>query len=229
MSEENHSGEEVLLGDLLRVVLAQYADEVPSPLWLNEHYRWLELLVCLLFACGGQGGQRARRTVSLLDELGLLEVPSLAKLGEAAEERGLEDGQLALMRQILQRVGLADDDAAEFLQLITGLAQDVMKRHQGRIQLYLRRHGERMLADLRADFPSLPASDGHIRRAFVIWLQNALTLPVFLDNASSRRFCEAVGCTMEELYQAADELDINAALLDDIMDLWAVDEEMWHS
>ncbi len=226
MSEETTPQTPPSLEDLLRQVIEHHADELPFHPWFDEAKRWQELVICLFFAYAGQIGLDVRGAVQTLDELGLLNVAELAALPWAEGAPDWADPQLVLMVSVLERLGFAVEDSRAALVRILRGAQDLQAHFAGRVQLYLRQQGQRMVAALGSDFPTLAADEERTRHAFTMWLQNALTMPLFLDTPSSRRFCEAAGCTLEQLYQAADNLDVSASLLDDVLDLWAAEEEL---
>jgi hypothetical protein len=213
------------LEKLLQEVVERYAKAAPHHQWINERDRWHELVACILFTFGGQAGENARRAGSILSDLDLLNIEVLTNLPLPDGNTAQENTHLTLMRNILVQMGFTEDQAMPALQSILRIAQDLHTHYGGRIQSYLRQYGERMLANLEVDFPKVSSSDEFISHAFAIWLQNVLTMPIFVDTASTRQFCEEAGCTLDELHQTADRMDINASLLDDLLDLWAQERE----
>lgn len=149
-------------------------------------------------------------------ELGLLEVERLAALDPA--EPG-PDGEL--LDRVLERFELASASSRSFLERVCRLARDVEERHGGAIHIWLREKGRDMLTGLGRDFPGLAAvEDATLERAFVLWLQNVANLPLFLEAPAVNRFAKQLGVSVEELHRTADSLGINAALLDDALELW---------
>lgn len=196
---------------LLLHAVDRYAALAPEQVWVDERDRWLELVVCVLFT-HAIDGDRARRVVSILDQLGLLDIDALADSSEEC---------VALRAQILTRCGVPPG-ATEAVELdLSRLATDLHRRYEGHVQLYLRQHAQRMLAELPREFPAFVGKDAErAQHALALWLQNVASLPVFLDTPAAQRFMEEVGASPQELHDAADRLGINAALLDDILDLW---------
>jgi hypothetical protein len=216
------------LEDILWEVVQHYGDYVPYHPWFNEQRRWHELIVCTLFSLiGGDGSQAVRRAVDILVELNLLNIPDLSALPWVEDSLDLTHPHIALMRQILERLGFAAEVIPVALAQIVQLAQDVHHYHQDHIQIYLRQHGQRMLANLQQDFPSLPVDSAPLQSAFATWLQNVLTMPIFLDTPNARLFCEAAGCTLSQLHETADKLNVSASLLDDMLDFWAAERDLW--
>lgn len=227
MENTRHNSSQPPLEEILWEVVQHYIDRVPSPPWLNEKRRWQELIVCVLSTSGEEGSQQSRRAVEILAELNLLHIPDLAALPWVEGALELEHPHTALMSRVMGRLGFSTSMISTALERIAKLAQDVHSQHQDHIQVYLRQQGRRMLAELPRDFPSLFADDVPLQNAFALWLQNVLTMPIFLDTPNSVRFCEATGYTLQQLHEAADKLDISASLLDDLIDLWAADRELW--
>ena len=213
------------LDTLVKDVLKRYAEAVPHAQWVNERERWYELIACILLALGGPAAGQARRAAGVLHELGLLEIADLAAIAPIGNSIDAADPHLCLMHDVLFRLGYSANDIVGALRTLTELARDLEARYQGRIQRYLRDHGTRMLNALRSDFPSASTSETTLQRAFALWLQNVLVMPVFVDSASTEAFCAAAGCSRAELAESADRLDVNAALLDDVLDLWQADRE----
>ena len=213
------------LKDLVWEVFQHYANDIPYHSWFNERKRWLELVVCILYSFGAQAGQNARRAVSMFEDLGLLDVAELAELPWRESLPDLTHPHLSLMSSILQRFDFVAQDIPLVLGMVMGVARDLQTHYQGLIQLYLRQHGKRMLDNLQNDFSGLSTSDERLIHAFAIWLQNVLTMPVLLDTPSLQHFCQSAGCTLDELYQAADALNISASILDDVVDIWAVEHK----
>jgi hypothetical protein len=57
------------------------------------------------------------------------------------------------------------------------------------------------------------------RRILTRWLQNALEMPIPLSNNEVQSFCKKYKCTVQQLVDAADTLDINVAIVDDLIKL----------
>lgn len=60
---------------------------------------------------------------------------------------------------------------------------------------------------------------GQLRYAIGHWLQNALSVPISLEHPAVLGFCKKNGISVGELVAAADELDLNVALVDDLLEL----------
>ncbi|MCX6564915.1 MAG: hypothetical protein NTW38_00575 [Candidatus Aminicenantes bacterium] len=214
-------------------LFSRHFESLPSNPWADERERWLELVVCTLFTHGGSSRGKSRQAAHIFKELGLLEIENLAAIPIRQGVMVSDHSSVMTMTQILRQMGFASKDISPALTKTVMLAKAVCIRFGGKIQRYLRSYGEAMLAHLEKDFPEIFVSkkkraaheDTSWRFAFALWLQNSLTLPVFLDTANTRRFCRHAVCRMTDLQEAADRLDINASLLDDLLDLWATEED----
>lgn len=221
------------LDQALGALIRAFAKKVPLHPWVDEHQRWLELVTCLLFVLSGDAAEQAREVTGVLDALRLLDVAELAGTPLIDGKPDPNDEHLRWLRSVIERFGASPEDSRLAAQSLTSCARDLRARSEGRPQVYLRRQGERILAELREDFPSLVSHDDRAHVAMRMWLQNALAMPVFLDCGAAVRFCEGAGCTLNELHAAADRLGINAAAVDDVLEIWstlemdvcAVDEE----
>ncbi len=212
--------EELLLG-----VVDHYVADVPYHPWFDERNRWYELVVCILFAYGGKTDGTARSAGDVLARLGLLDVSTLADLpGDGKVD--LDQSPARLIADVLTQMGYDPGDIASILGQLRNIARDLRNNRNCRIQVYLRSQGERMLSAMQKDWGCVQSKkDERFQNALVMWLQNVLTMPVYLNTASTVQFCKAAGCSLDELQQAADELNISASLLDDMLDLWAADQE----
>lgn len=225
MENKTDTSAQLSLKELLLGVVDRYATDVPYHPWFNERNRWHELVICILFAFGGKAAKSARQAADVLGELGLLNVPDLARIPWIGDELDFKHPQLKLTGEVLERLGFVQADISLALRQIVRIARDLQANYDGHVQVYLRQHGQRILAALTADFPSLPTADERLQYAFVMWLQNALTMPLYLNTPSTSRFCKAAGCSLNELQRTVDELDISTSLLDDVLDLWASEQE----
>jgi hypothetical protein len=129
----------------------------------------------------------------------------------------LDDTPSRQISGLLREHGFTEDDAARGMLLVSTVARGFREHFNGKVQLYLRHYGEMMLSDIDKMFDA-PSSDRSVlASAFTYWLQNALCMPLSLVDHSMWRFCEENGVTPEQLIAAADDLNINVAFLDDLI------------
>jgi hypothetical protein len=119
--------------------------------------------------------------------------------------------------EVLEEEGFSPEEAQRGITSIWDAASTFEERYGGKVQVYLRQYGERMLDEVQDEFSFTELESGQVDYAFRYWLQNVLNMPVNLPLDSVDALAEECGITTEELVQAADNLDLNVALMDDIV------------
>jgi len=194
----------------LQSVFERHQDELPEYGWASEGDRWAELVFCLLCQVRNEEPEATRAAVDLLNLLGLLDVPVLARM---------EGEDAAILKRVLRSHGFTAADAARGEALLRAIAQRTTRRFQGKVQRVLRKHGERMRQEFTRAFAGAGLSETALEYALSQWLQNALSLPISLENDAVRAFCKAQRVRLADLVECADALDINMALVDDLIAL----------
>ncbi len=186
--------------------------------WISEDDRWAELVFSIFSRVAANVSEsEARRAVHRLVSLDLLEMCALASMYEGMQSGHSDDGRMQLITDLLREHGYNDVDSRRGLFLVCGVASGLGKQFAGKVQRYLRHYGELMLSDLDNVF-EIPSSDrAAFAAAFTYWLQNGLSMPVSLVDHTMWNFCEDNGVTPEELIAAADDLNLNVAFLDDLI------------
>lgn len=208
--------------DAVRKMLIEYGRALAPSLnifqWPVEISRWHELVFCLLFRIGQPQilAESARRMTRMLTDLNLLEVGSLA---EAMAENGktLEHSDIILIQTLLKRMGMTPNQSREAALTIAQAAQVLVEMHNGKIQRCLRHYGQQMLDDLSNQFSFSQIPTDQARLALAHWLQNTTSMPIELAEPEVIEFCQEAGITLQELTEIADEIDLNLALLDEII------------
>jgi len=85
------------------------------------------------------------------------------------------------------------------------------------MQRFLRKVGEKALIDLLSALSLKTLPKAKTKEALAFWLQNVAALPVSLGRESADRFCSAYGVDGERLLHSTDKLDLNVAVLDDLI------------
>jgi endonuclease III len=201
----------------LQELYYRYRVQLQSYPWEWEEDRWDELIFCLLWRTGRTSDIEARTAVRILKDLRLLSVSDLASLLLDGNNVDMSQSNAVLIAEVLRRSGFSDDGVVRGLRAIVQAAQSLEKNHKGKIQHYLRAYGERMLAELPQHFAftELPEVDVHF--AFCVWMQNTLSMPVPAWDERVQRYCDQLGITKSELLLSADNLDMNVAVLDDLI------------
>ena len=191
---------------------------LPEYGWPSETDRWMELLVCVLHQVRREGPiTEVREALLLWRELGLISPAALASLAQE------EEYEIAL-RIALRRRGFSAEEAQEGVAVARELAAAVLARYDGKIQLFLRRHAEAALEELADALGGAGVPADTLRFALTHWLQNATNAPLSLGHESVEAFCRKHELSAEQVRAAADDLDLNLALLDDLLEAAARDE-----
>lgn len=212
--------------ELRRFLEEQWAAFLPhldSFQWPVETARWHELVYCLLDRVAGAGlpALQVRQLTDALVALDLADVAQLAALSDTTGAFDADDERAKLLLGILRQAGLSDEQAESALVVLTEAAAVLRTRHDGKIQRLLRHYGHMMVEDLASQFSfsRLPPDDARV--AFTLWLQNVLAMPVELWDADVREVCRQLGTSRSALVATADDLDVNVALLDDVLRSYA--------
>jgi hypothetical protein len=209
-----------------RLLTLPTANEIlSSHRWPYEHERWHELVACLFVASLSLPDRQVRRIVDLLRVLGLLD------LEEWAEAPAAEDNDVT--RRTLSVLAEQEVDGEQAQHAVTALHEvsHILKsRYHGKIQVCLRSLSEVILASMLHEFQLTGLQRAGTKEALTLWLQNVANLPISVDDDHVRRFCELHEIKQGDLVQAADELDVNVAVLDDLIELWirSQDERAQH-
>ena len=173
---------------------------------------------CLLLSIGSPplDAATARNTISALGELGYLDLQELAALVPKCRSSRCREPLYEVLIQILKRQGLTAAQSRTGIITIAEAAHNIRQKHAGKLQLYLRRYGERMLAEIDEHFPFSRLSGAQRNKAFTHWLQNVLNMPISLAEPGLKAICEDFGVSFDELIAVADEVGLNLAMLDDM-------------
>jgi len=181
--------------------------------WVHETDRWAELIFCLLLQCTRQEAAVVREAVAILKGLDLLDVGALSVL----EDAGGKDKQVLIYA--LERYGFSNEEIQNAVLILTGAAQAVKRDYGTKIQRCLRQHANAVRTELAQAFRDVPLAADQMNYALSHWLQNAFGLPVSLQNQAVVEYCKENGILPEDLMAAADEMNLNVALLDDLLEM----------
>jgi hypothetical protein len=211
LREEDAADPKELVARLFR----DYASGISETLWPQEKTRWYELVFCILTIIGEPQVMSAtiRRVTNMLVELGLVELGDLAKLGPTTGAESL--GGPAVIHALLQHVGFTPEMSRSAVEAMREVALALQTKYEGKVQSYLRRYGIHMLDCIEMDFGHAQFVD--LRKVVAMWLQNVANMPVPLSTHFAEQGCQRLGTTYDALAKAADEQDINVALLDDAL------------
>lgn len=199
----------------LRKLLATEGMNYGSTLpWTWEGDRWRELAFALISRVTGLGDTAARVLTEQLADLDLLDLDEIAKLrsGQAlpASRRIIE---------LMAEAGVDEETSRVALTTVAEAAHGFQENFAGKVQSYLRHYGELMLHEVGQTFHFTAAKPQVVSEAFTYWLQNVINMPLSLADDTVEEFCRRYGFAVAELFEAADRLDMNWALLDDLIKL----------
>jgi len=216
-----------LLEDRIREIYAEYRHLLPTDYkWEDENSRWTELVYCIFAELTHHSYRDARRLANDLADLNLLEVDDLA--GIPIMDDGMvnpDNSRMRTITDILKANGVADDDIKKSLSAICKVAQAIQENYDGKIQKFLRKYGHEIVNEFDSHVSFSEVSRGAQSRILVKWIQNTLCMPLAFSNVYTARFCERKGANYWELAEAADNLGINGAMLDDLLEVYIVDIE----
>jgi hypothetical protein len=224
MSEERKTEvtKQEKLDDLRSLVLElwqRFEGPIEQYQWPWEVARWHELVFCLLQRLSHPEleVEMARDLTDLLANLDMLHIEKLAGLVSEDEEPNFTDPDLDLMLRLLERSGLDTRKAKRVVTTICQAALGLQKKHGGKIQRYLRHYGKQMVDEVGEHFSFSSMSDNDVRHVYIHWLQNVLNMPLALSEPAVEEFCQELGVAVDDLVEIADTLDLNLALLDDMV------------
>lgn len=207
----------------LRKLYLKYGETFAFYQWPSEHQRWTELLFALATQLCDQHEDRLRDAIDLLDDLGLLDVDVLASIPLANSGIDLQSEAARRIGELLRESGLSEVQTKECVRAFHDAAVSLKQLHDGKIQRYLRHYANQILQELPQHFRFTGENEAAFRNAFTYWLQNVLNVPLNFDTTNVKEFRDKFGVSTDQLVKTADELDLNIALVDDLIDLY-IDE-----
>lgn len=211
VSSERH------IEELLVDLFDRYEDTFEQYQWPRETQRWYELVYCLISAVENRFGPdtHSASAVRVLMELGLLDIPLLAKAEETTGQQ---------LRIVLERLSFSGEQAKQLARALFDLAKCLDDKFQGRVQILLRTFSIMMVDQVIQTLP-LKNTLGKEKASLAVmhWLQNVLNLPVLVPSPGLKALLAETGAKSEEVLAAADKLNVNVALVDEILNRWIGD------
>ena len=216
-----------LLEGRIREIYAEYRHLLPADYkWEDESARWTELVYCIFAELTEHSYRDARRLANDIADLNLLDVSDLA--GIPIMDNGMvnpDNSRVKTITDILKANGVTDDDIKKSLSAICKVAQAISENYDDKIQKFLRKYGHEIVNEFDSHVSFSEVSKGTQSRILVKWIQNTLAMPLAFSNVYTARFCERKDASYWELAEAADNLGINGAMLDDLLEVYIVDIE----
>jgi hypothetical protein len=185
-------------------------------LWPNEKARWYELIFSILASVGEINVplSKIRLLLKALVYFDLLDLGILAKINPD-DDQGLKNPSIITARTLMQQVGFTPDMSKSAITAICKAASSIQEKYDGKIQNYFMSYGLKMMQQTKEDFGLNEFNN--VDRALGIWLQNTLNMPIPVSDPLTDKICEEFGWTYSQLAKAANEEDLNIALLDDAL------------
>lgn len=217
----------------LRKLVTKYSGFFTYHQWPSEHQRWVELIFALVSRISDKPEFEVRDIIEELDDNGLLDVEELSNIPKVgsnvdftstwakriietlSESRFTEEG--------LKKLGFTEEESKRSLLVMHEAAKSLMEHHDGKIQKYFRKYGQQMIDEFTENFSFSGWDEKDLENAVTYWLQNVLNMPVNLKIENIDTFCNTLGISDEELIKEADDININVALLDDMIDQYMQD------
>lgn len=204
---------------LQRLMLAN-EDFFSQHQWASEHDRWTELIFSLLTRISPHDQHELRRIVMELKSLGLLNVEILADSSQQKDEMNK-----VCITDVLIENGFTKKEIEAFLITISEAAAVIQMKYAGKIQQYLRSYGELILSEVKENFKFSKLSQDDAKYAFTLWLQNTMNMPLSLLSNDVKSFCKSQNIDTTSLVEAADKMDLNLALMDDLITEYIAETE----
>jgi len=122
-----------------------------------------------------------------------------------------------LVIKFLMKNRLNKKQSAKVAGTLISVSKTMMLKYRGKIQTMLRLFGKVLKIEMIRTFKNSPLSKSEIDFAVTLWLQNALDIPLSLMQPELLKFCRSQNIGFDELINAADEIDLNMAVLDDVL------------
>jgi hypothetical protein len=204
----------------IRKLFHQYANSVDYHRWPDENHRWNELLLSLLLTISDKHQNYIRNIIEELSTLGLLNVDELVALPSVNGKVDTDSDHALKIAETLKEYEFTDEECEDSILIMHEAAKSLKERHNGKVQRYLRKYGQLMLDQLNKDFSFSKMNQTDVKNAFTFWLQNVMNMPISLEDEHIIEFCNKFGISPKELTDFADEIDLNVAVLDDLIKNW---------
>ncbi len=185
--------------------------------WEFEDDRWTEMVKCIFAGCGIPT-PIIDDAVNILDELKLISAPALAESTKDSQK---------VVQTILMRLGAESVKADSAASVLVNFADIGKKKWNGHIQIFLRDSCIAIVEELSKILGTAGLDKNVAKKMSILWLQNTINAPLIAeDDKHIQSFCKQNHISQSKLVRMADELDLNLAVLDDLL---AIKEPGKHS
>jgi len=214
--ENNLPKERILLLELINNEGQELSQQYQ---WVDEHDRWVELVFTILTQIIPLNHLEIRQITEKLSKESLLNIKELSNINFRNPDELKNLDHFKNFREILNMHKIDETLINDCFITICETAEGISTNFSGKIQKYIRSYGELLLSDIQNNFKFTLLNHDQIRNSFIYWMQNVLNMPISLNEDILVQFAEQNDITVEELYNEADNIDINLAVLDDLVQL----------
>jgi hypothetical protein len=195
--------------DLVLELYKSYESILTQNLWLWETKRWHELVFCLLATITDpeMSPENIREVVRMLDWANLLDLQTLATLNPSVNEIDAAHPVVVTIATILKNSGFTTEESQTAIATICEAAAGFEEKYEGKVQKYFRQYGTLMLDEIAQNFSFSYLTSNTARKAFAIWLQNTLNMPLPSCDPLSEQVYELLKIDYDSLVKVADKLD----------------------
>jgi len=197
------------LAGLLQEAIQRHSEQLGSLPWASEADRWDELVFCLVNSYRPDRSRDARLITYHLSGLGLTTPATLQELIDPTSHRAIA------VRTALASLDLADAEERGLLKDLAEAADAIQSQHEGHVHRLLTFLAEQ-LRDQLVDTLGKGQGSEALSRGVTHWLQNTMSMPILLDSPALQQFRTEHGVNLGRLLAAAERVDLNIALLDDV-------------
>lgn len=185
--------------------------------WEFESARWQELVVSIWIGALGLDARASRDGVRRLHEVGWL-TPKDWKEGDAS---AIEFGARAL-----QQAGLSETDATWAIKTACKVASRLEAHSTHKLQQVLRDAAAHIIRELEELLSGADLTQEQRLSASILWVQNVANMPVISESSKHiAELCEKFSIEPQDFLALADKLNLNAALLNDVVGARHLTEE----
>lgn len=196
----------------LASIINDYGSDLPVGNWSSEKDRWQELLVCMINQVKPEPNMdEVREVTEIWEKLNLTSPMILSALKE-------DDREYSFLVMTLLQYDFTEHEALTTVNMAIALGKAVADNYNGKIQTCIRKYAVALRDELTKTFADVGLDDSQINYGVVHWLQNTMNAPLSLSHQSVTAFCKEKGVTPQELWNAADILEINLAVIDDVLE-----------
>lgn len=216
----------------LKTMYEKYAEDYRAGTGMNilesENWRWHALVFCVVnnFLARKPPGdkplsqfytdaqEQSVSIVTALQELNLLEIRFVANaVVDSPNGRELEKNAL-LLHALRQH--LTQEDAIKVVGILSSVAQLWQNSYGGKPQTYLRQWGMQMQREFAQYVSHAGIPYDRLVDIYAQWLQLVLRMPILWNHWTIKEYCAANRVSIDDLYEAADALDLNVFFMDEL-------------